>query len=193
MGYSTVTGSHVNKKPQSHLIILSSFSSFWLEWMTLFLEVQHQWRVGQTIWTWNVTHLTHTDRKRAGCLEVGKLEGLSIRRAGLPGTAKWGERGGSETNKMLHATLFFLNIHHLLFFIRNPWVYTDDMYSFSHSYMHVTLFEIQKASRQCSIQTSLAVSPLSSDEMASSNPAKETGVTIRGRCTTNKNTEIFFF
>lgn len=67
------------------------------------------------------------------------------------------------------------------------------MYSFSHSYMHVTLFEIQKASRQCSIQTSLAVSPLSSDEMASSNPAKDTGLTIRGRCTYNKNTEWFFF
>lgn len=88
--------------------------------------------------------------------------------------------------------VLFLNSHHLLFFfIRNPWIYTDDMYSFSHSYMHVTLFEIEKASRQCSIQTSLAVSPLSSDEMASSNPAKETGLTVRGRCTTNKNTELF--
>lgn len=93
---------------------------------------------------------------------------------------------------MLHETLFF-KYSPFIFFIRNPWIYTDDMYSFSHSYMHVTLFEIQKASRQCSIQTSLAVSPLSSDEMASSNPAKETGLAIRGRCTYNKNTEFFFF
>lgn len=98
--------------------------------------------------------------------------------------------------KKLQITFFFKYSPFIYFFCNKKSLEFTQMIctgsAFWHCCMHLSSFEIEKASRQCSIEMSLAVSPLSLDDTASSNPAKKIGCV---RCTYSKNTEfsLFFF